>query len=149
MATYPVFLCHVWSVEDGMERINSLMADYSRKKEGKFQYEFRSVSKDDPVQFLRSNKALIESIETQMEQCCCAVLLAGIYEEYKRWTNLELDASKKLKVPLILVQAADPRYTSYKEKRAANAIIDWDDVALGEAIEQFAKKSKIIADEYS
>ena len=88
--TYPIFLCHVWSVDDGMERINSLFADYSRKTKGEFQFEYRSVSKDDPAQFLRSNKALAQLIEEQMEQCCCVVLLAGVYEEYKKWTNLEL-----------------------------------------------------------
>ena len=104
MATYPIFLCHVWSIEDGMERINSLMADYARKSSTDFQYEFRSVSKDDPVQFLRSNKALIDAIETQMNECCCVVLLAGVYEEYKRWTNIEFDAARKLKVPLVLIQ---------------------------------------------
>ncbi len=144
MATYPIFLCHVWSVEDGMERINSLMADYARKSNTDFQYEFRSVSKDDPVQFLRSNKALITTIETQMDQCCCVVLLAGVYEEYKRWTNIEFDAARKLKVPLVLIQAADPKFTSYKEKRAATAIVGWNEMELGEAIERVAKKNRII-----
>ncbi len=147
MATYPIFLCHVWSVEDGMERINSLMADYARKKEGHdFQYEFHSVSKDDPVQFHRSNKALTEAIEEQMAQCCCVVLLAGVYEEYKRWTNIEFDIARKLKVPLILIQAAHPKFTSFKEKRAAVEIVGWSEQELGEAIERHAKKNKIIKD---
>ena len=144
MATYPIFLCHVWSIEDGMDRINSLMADYARKSSTDFQYEFRSVSKDDPVQFLRSNKALIDAIETQMNECCCVVLLAGVYEEYKRWTNIEFDAARKLKVPLVLIQAADPKFTSYKEKRAADVIVGWNETELGEAIEKVAKKNKII-----
>ncbi len=147
MATYPIFLCHVWSVEDGMERINSLMADYARKKEGgDFNYEFRSVSKDDPVQFHRSNKALTEAIEEQMAQCCCVVLLAGVYEEYKRWTNIEFDIARKLKVPLILIQAAHPKFTSFKEKRAAVEIVGWTEQELGQAIERHAKKNKIIKD---
>ena len=141
--TYPIFLCHVWSVEDGMERINSLLADYSRKTNGEFQYEYRSVSKDDPVQFLRSNKGLIEAIEEQMKEASCVVLLAGVYDEYKRWTNLEFDAARKLKVPLILIEAADPKYTSFKEKRAAVKTVGWDDMALGEAIEECALKRKV------
>ncbi len=144
MATYPIFLCHVWSIEDGMERINSLMADYARKSSTGFQYEFRSVSKDDPVQFLRANKAVRDAIETQMTECGCVVLLAGVYEEYKRWTNIEFDAARKLKVPLVLIQAADPKFTSYKEKRAADMIVGWNETELGEAIEKVAKKNKVI-----
>ena len=144
MATYPIFLCHVWSVDDGMERINSLFADYSRKTKGEFQYEYHSVSKDDPAQFLCSNKALSQLIEEQMAQCSCVVLLAGVYEEYKKWTNLEFDAARKLKVPLILIEAADPKFTSFKEKRAAAAVVGWNDTELCQAIEKLAKKNKII-----
>ena len=98
MATYPVFLSHSWIEQDGVERITSLMEAYRLKTEG-FAYEYYSVSKDDPAQFLPSNKALSLSIEKQMEPCCCLVILAGVFEEFKRWTNLELDAAKKLGLP--------------------------------------------------
>lgn len=93
MATYPIFLSYSWAEQDGTERITSLMENYRLRTED-FAYEYYSVSKDDPVQFLPSNKALASAIETQMKQCSCLIILAGVYEEFTRWINLELDAAK-------------------------------------------------------
>ena len=125
MATYPIFLSYSWAEQDGTERITSLMENYRLRTED-FAYEYYSVSKDDPVQFLPSNKALASAIETQMKQCSCLIILAGVYEEFTRWINLELDAAKKLKIPVILVEAVSPKHTNFKEKRAACATVKWD-----------------------
>ena len=56
------------------------------------------------------------------------------------------DIARKLKVPLILIQAAHPKFTSFKEKRAAVEIVGWSEQELGQAIERHAKKNKIIKD---
>ncbi len=141
MATYPIFLSYSWAEQDGTERITSLMENYRIATEG-FAYEYYSVSKDDPVQFLPSNKALANAIETQMKECSCLVILAGVYEEFKRWINLELDAAKKLKIPVILVEAVSPKHTNFKEKRAAVATVKWDVKELGDAIVQHARIKK-------
>lgn len=141
MATYPVFLGHSWIEQDGVERITSLMETYRLQTED-FGYEYYSVSKDDPAQFLPSNKALALSIENQMKSCSCLIILAGVFNEFKRWTNLELDIAKKLGIPLILVEAADPKHTSHKEKRAAVEIVKWDAMQLGDAIVKHAKLRK-------
>lgn len=143
MATYPVFLSHSWVEQDGVERITSLMEAY-RLKTAEFAYEYYSVSKDDPSQFLPSNKALTLSIEKQMEPCCCIIMLAGVFEEFKRWINLELDAAKKLGLPIILVEAVDPKHTSHKEKRAAVEIVNWDATQLGDAIVKYARPGKVL-----
>ncbi len=141
MTTYPVFLSHSWAEQDGTERITSLMETYRLKTEG-FGYEYYSVSKDDPVQFLPSKKALTAAIETQMRSCSCLVVLAGVFEEFKRWISLELDAAKKLDIPVILVEAVNSKHTSHKERRAAAEIVKWDAIQLGDAIVRHAKIKK-------
>ena len=141
MATYPIFLSYSWAEQDGTERITSLMENYRLNTED-FAYEYYSVSKDDPVQFLPSNKALANAIEAQMKQCSCLIILAGVYEEFKRWINLELDAAKKLKIPVILVEAVNPKHTNFKEKRVASATVKWNVQELGDAIVQHAKLKK-------
>ena len=72
----------------------------------------------------------------------CLIILAGVFEEFKRWANLELDAAKKLGIPVILVEAADPKHTSHKEKRAAAEIVKWDAMQLGDAIVRHARLRK-------
>ncbi len=141
MATYPIFLSYSWAEQDGTERITSLMENYRLATED-FAYEYYSVSKDDPVQFLPSNKALAAAIETQMKEASCLVILAGVFEEYRRWLNLELETAKKLKIPVILVEAVDPKHTNFKEKRAAVATVKWDVKELGDAIVKHAKMKK-------
>ena len=132
MATYPIFLSYSWAEQDGTERITSLMENYRLRTED-FAYEYYSVSKD---------KALASAIETQMKQCSCLIILAGVYEEFTRWINLELDAAKKLKIPVILVEAVSPKHTNFKEKRAACATVKWDVQELGDAIVKHAKMKK-------
>ena len=117
------------------------METYRLKTEG-FGYEYYSVSKDDPVQFLPSKKALTAAIETQMRSCSCLVVLAGVFEEFKRWISLELDAAKKLDIPVILVEAVNSKHTSHKERRAAAEIVKWDAIQLGDAIVRHAKIKK-------
>lgn len=141
MTTHSIFLSHSWVEQDGVERITSLMETYRLKTEG-FGYEYYSVSKDDPAQFLPSNKALALSIENQMKSCSCLVILAGVFDEFKRWINLELDAAKKLGIPVILVEAVDPKHTSHKEKRAAAEIVKWDAMQLGDAIVKHTRPEK-------
>lgn len=77
-----------------------------------------------------------------MKESSCLVILAGVFEEYKRWINLELDAAKKLKIPVILVEAVNPKHTNFKEKRAAVATVKWDVQELGDAIVKHAKMKK-------
>jgi hypothetical protein len=82
------------------------------------------------------------AIEEKMRSCSCVLVLAGVFDEYKRWIDLELDTAKKLKKPVILIQAADPKHTSSKEKRVAKKIVKWDVQELGEAIEAIVGKSE-------
>ncbi|WAW10951.1 TIR domain-containing protein [Oxalobacter vibrioformis] len=141
MATYPLFVSYSWLPDDGTQRLYGLLENYRIRHVPDFAYELFSVSKDDPVQHLPSKKALAMAIEEKMRPCSCLLILAGVFEEYKRWIDLELDTAKKLKKPVILVEAADPKHTSSKEKRAAVKIVKWDVQELGEAIEAAVGKS--------
>lgn len=135
MANYPLFVSYGWLPDDGTQRLYSLLENYRIRHVPDFSYQLSSISKDDPVQHLPSKKALAMAIEEKMRPCSCLVVLAGVFEEYKRWIDLELDIAKKLKKPVILVEAADPKHTSAKEKRNAQKIVKWDAKELGEAIE--------------
>ncbi|MDR0933715.1 MAG: TIR domain-containing protein [Burkholderiaceae bacterium] len=136
MANYPLFVSHSWLPDDGTDRLYSLLENYRIRHVPDFTYQLFSVSKDDPVQHLPSKKALAVAIEEKMRQCTCLLILTGVFEEYKRWIDLEMDIAKKLKKPVILVEAAAKKHTSGKEKRAAKKIVKWDAKELGEAIEQ-------------
>jgi len=136
MATYPLFVSYSWLPDDGTDRLYGLLENYRIRHVPDFVYELFSVSKDDPVQHLPSKKALAAAIEEKMQSCSCLVILAGVFDEYKRWIDLEIDTAKKLKKPIILVEAAAAKHTSAKEKRSAKKIVKWDTKELGEAIEE-------------
>lgn len=135
MATYSLFVSYGWLPDDGTQRLYGLLENYRISHASDFTYELFSVSKDDPIQQLPSKKALAMAIEEKMRPCSCLVVLAGVFEDYKRWIDLELDIAKKLKKPVVLVEAAAPKYTSAREKREAKKIVKWDAQALGEAIQ--------------
>lgn len=140
MASYPLFVSYGWLPDDGTQRLYGLLENYRIRHVPDFAYELFSVSKDDPVQHLPSKKALAMAIEEKMRPCSCLLILAGVFDDYKKWIDLELDIARKLKKPVILVEAADPKHTSSKEKRIAKKIVKWDTQALGEAIEAVAGK---------
>lgn len=135
MATYSLFVSYGWLPDDGTQRLYGLLENYRIRHAPDFVYELFSISKDDPIQQLPSKKALAMAIEEKMRACSCLVVLAGVFEEYKRWIDLELDIAKKLKKPVVLVEAAAPKHTAAREKREAKKIVKWDAQALGEAIE--------------
>jgi hypothetical protein len=135
MATYPLFVSYSWLPDDGTQRLYGLLENYRIRHVPDFVYQLSSVSKDDPIQLLPSKKALAAAIEEKMRSCSCLVILAGVFDDYKRWIDLELDIAKKLGKPVILVEAADKKHTSAKEKRAAKKLVKWDAKELGEAIE--------------
>ena len=136
MTPYPLFVSYGWLLDDGTERLCSLLDTYRIRHVPEFAYQLFSVSKDDAVQHLPSKKALAVAIEEKMQSCSCLVVLTGVFEQYKRWIDLELDIAKKLKKPVILVEAAAAKHTTAKERRAAKKIVKWDAKELGEAIEQ-------------
>lgn len=139
MASYPIFLSYSWLPDDGTERIYGLLENHRGRNDKEFNYELFSVSKDDPVQFIPSKKALIAAIEEKMSTCKCLLVLAGVFQEYKRWLDIELDTAKKLKIPVVLVEAASAKHTAPKEKRMATKIVKWDFTEVGKAITEVCK----------
>jgi len=135
MPSYSVFVSHGWLPENGTDRLYGLLENYRIRHVPEFSFQLLSVSKDDPVQNLPSKKALIAAIEQKMKDSACLVILTGLFDDYKKWIDIELDAAKKLNKPIILVEAAAWMKASTKEKRSATATVKWDAKELGEAIQ--------------
>ena len=135
MSTYSVFVSHGWLPENGTERLYGLLENYRIRHVPEFAFNLLSVSKDDPVQNIPSKKALVAAIEQKMKDSACLVILTGLFDDYKKWIDIELDAAKKLNKPIILVEAAAWMKASTKEKRSATATVKWDAKELGEAIQ--------------
>ncbi|MDR1311744.1 MAG: TIR domain-containing protein [Burkholderiaceae bacterium] len=143
MAHYPLFVSYTWLVQDGPDRLYSLLENYRLRLDPEFDHQMVSVSRDDPVQQLPSKKALALAIEEKMKTCICLVVLAGVFEEYKRWLDLELDSAKRLGKPIVLVEAVASKFTSAKEKRMAKKIVKWDMQELGEAIVSLSGRTPV------
>ena len=135
MASYPVYVSHCWLPENGTDRLYGLLENYRIRHVPEFSFQLLSVSKDDPVQNLPSKKSLIAAVEQKMKESVCLIILTGLFDDYKKWIDIELEAAKKLKKPVILVEAAVWMKASTKEKRAATATVKWDVKELGEAIQ--------------
>ena len=90
-------------------------------------------------------KALANALNIPLDQLSARINAnpKGRFIYLARQVNPDMaDYIKKLKLPVILVEAVDPRHTSHKEKRAATQIVKWDASQLGNAIVRYARYKK-------
>lgn len=138
MPVYNLFASHSWTASDSFERLSELLHMPSGPLSD-FHAEFYSISKDDPIQNIPSKKPLRAAIEEKMKSCSCLLVLGGAYDIYKKWIDMEVDIAKKLRKRIIVIEPWKSKSASAIEKKAAHAIVKWDDESVITAIMQNSK----------
>ena len=63
-------------------------------KDSTFKFKDYSVPKDDPVHNANNAEALREAIRAQIAHASCVLVLAGVYANYSKWIDIEIDLAK-------------------------------------------------------
>lgn len=133
---YNIFISHSWTYANQYNGLVSLLdrAPY-------FIYRNYSVPQNDPIHNAASDSALREAIRKQMAPCSCILVLAGVYSNYSKWINKEIELAQSgfiTRKPIIAVEYWGSEHTSMVVKNTADAVVKWQTTSIVDAIRRLS-----------
>lgn len=89
--TYNLFISHSWAYSDAYKRLVALL-----DAKPYFSYRNYSVPKDDPIHHAEYDYQLKLAIKEQMQPASCVLILAGVYANYSKWINIEIELAQQM-----------------------------------------------------
>lgn len=132
MQHYNLFISHSWAYEDNYERLVSLLNNKQR-----FNFSDYSVPKDDPIHTNGSVSELYAAILQQIKPCSVVLILAGVYANYSKWIEKEIEiATSEFRTPkpIVAIEPWGSERTSARVKASADRIVAWNTDSIVAAI---------------
>jgi len=126
---YNIFISHSWDYGDQYSGLIRLL-----NSNPYFNYRDYSIPKDDPIHHVTSDQMLKDAIRNQMQHASCVLILAGVYANYSRWINFEIEAAQKMGKKIIAVEFWGAERTSSVVKQAADVVVRWNADSIISAI---------------
>ena len=129
--TYNLFISHSWTYSDDYYRLVGLLdsAPY-------FLYKNYSVPKDDPIHNAPNTSMLREAIKEQIRPTSCVLILAGVYAEYSKWINIEIELTKSMGKKIIAIEPWGSERTSIVVKNASDRVVKWNTNSIVSTIKE-------------
>ena len=132
MKTVKIFISHSWKYNNQRERLVKLLDERTY-----FDWKDYSVPIDDPLHTNGTDKELRAKIAEQIRQSSIVIVLAGVYANYSKWIEKEIDIAKNdfsTPKPILAVEPRGSERTSIYVKDKANKIVNWNTESIVEAI---------------
>lgn len=127
--TYNLFISHSWAYSDAYKRLVALL-----DAKPYFSYRNYSVPEDDPIHHAEYDYQLKLAIKKQMQPASCVLILAGVYANYSKWINIEIELAQQMGKTIIAIQPWGAEKTSAKVKNTADKIVKWNTDSIVDAI---------------
>jgi hypothetical protein len=127
--TYNLFISHSWAYSDAYKRLVALL-----DAKPYFSYRNYSVPKDDPIHHAEYDYQLKLAIKEQMQPASCVLILAGVYANYSKWINIEIELAQQMGKTIIAIEPWGAEKTSAKVKNTADKIVKWNTDSIVDAI---------------
>ncbi|WGL99935.1 TIR domain-containing protein (plasmid) [Arsenophonus sp. aPb] len=129
MKTYQihVFISHSWKYSNHYEKLADWIFNKSWRS-GETLLDFRdfSVPKNDSIHNASTDKALQDAIFNQIVRSHVIVIPAGLYTNYSKWIQKEIDGAKGYKKPILAVNPWGQQYSSDIVISNANKCVGWN-----------------------
>ena len=102
-----------------------------------FDWKDYSVPIDDPLHTNGTDKELRGKIAEQIRQSSIVIVLAGVYTNYSKWIEKEIDIAKNdfsAPKPILAVKPRGSEKTSIYVKDEATEIVKWNTESIVKAI---------------
>ena len=120
MSTYQihVFISHSWAYSGHYDTLEDWI--FKKKwRQGQASLNLRdySVPRDSPIHDAPTDRALREAIYDQILICHVIVIPLGMYANYSKWIQKEIDGAKNYAKPILGVRRADLLLWSAQQRR--------------------------------
>jgi hypothetical protein len=121
-----VFISHAWAYSNHYDTLAAWVFD-EKWSIGQASLKFRnfSVPKDDPIHDAISDKELKEAIFNQISRSHVIVIPTGMYANYSKWIQKEIDGSILKNKPILAVKPLGQERESSIVLNNATAISSW------------------------
>lgn len=132
MKTYDLFISHAWKYNNEYYRLEELLREYNY-----FNFRNYSVPEHDPLYF-DSVKELVQKLDEQIRESSVVLVIGGMYCNYRKWIQKEIEISKKYNKPILLIQPYGSNRVPSTVETSANKIVKWNTKSIVEAIRELA-----------
>ena len=121
-----VFISHSWAYSGQYETIRSWIFDEThRRGQAVFRFLNYSVPQDNPLHTNGTDEQLRVAIWNQIGRSHVVVLPTGMYVNYSKWIQKEIDGSSAYGKPILAVDPRGQQRTSSVAQNAAALSVKW------------------------
>lgn len=131
---YHIFISHAWKYGAEYDRLEKMLdsAPY-------FGYLNYSAPEDKPLHNLDTtdvkNKSEIETaIDRKIAPCSCVLVISGMYYNYRKWMQYEINAALRMKKPIIAIRPWGSQMIPFEISSVATEIVGWNTSSIVDAI---------------
>ncbi len=129
-----LFISHVWRKEENSEyyRLVSLLRDANN-----FAWRNYSVPEHDPLN-TKTDKELRAKLDAQIKPVNCFVIISGMYVNYRKWIQEEIEIALKYNKPIIGVVPLGQVSTPKIVQQIAKEMVNWRTDSIVAAIRKYS-----------
>jgi hypothetical protein len=130
-----IFISHSWANSGHYDTLSAWIFD-EKWSSGQASLDFRnySVPKDDPIHDADNDAQLKQAIYAQVAYSHVLVIPTGMYANYSKWIQKEIDAAKHYGKPILAVSPWAQERESSVVKDNADEAVGWNKQPVIDAI---------------
>ena len=134
LKTYDLFLSHVWRRAQNSEyyRLERLLRNANN-----FLWRNYSVPEHDPLG-TQTDAQLRSALRRQIAPVNCFVVVSGMYVNYRRWIQEELDIALDYGKPIVGVAPWGQERTPLAVQRVAKQVVRWNSISIVAAVRKWS-----------
>lgn len=136
LKTYRIFISHAWCPDFEYSSVVELLTNshlFLWKNVSNPELESQRDTSSEG-----SFSTLSIKLARQINDCHCALILAGMYHNHSRWIDQQIEFAKNARVPILLLKPIDRAPVHPSLLASCRVVVDWDSVQIIEAIRRFA-----------
>lgn len=130
-----VFISHAWSYSGHYDSLSGWIFDENwRSEQASLDFRDFSVPKDEPIHNANNDSELRDALYRQIGLSHVIVIPTGMYANYSKWIQKEINGSKKYNKPILAVNPWASIRRSSVVAAAANKTVGWNKKGVVEGI---------------
>lgn len=136
---YHIFISHAWRYGEEYDRLEKMLdsAPY-------FKYCNYSAPWDKPLHNLdatdvRTSREIEAAIDRKIALCRCVLVISGMYYNYRKWMQYEIDTARRMNKPIIAIRPYGAQFMPRDVQLVATEVVSWNTNSIVDAIRRNSK----------
>jgi hypothetical protein len=134
LKTYDLFISHVWKRSENSEYVR--LVDLL-KGAPNFSWRNYSVPEHDPLE-TKTDAELKAALDAQIKPVNSVLIVSGMYVNYRKWIQIEIEIAKKYNKPMIGVIPWGQERTPTEVQAVVKEMVNWNTGSIVEAIRKYS-----------